>query len=145
MLAAAVAMIDSALPEIMHGATDEDGWPVVALETVAAALARHAGVQSGQTYRLSHRIGGCQGGGGAERTKPLIRVPPSNRRLCLCETLRWVCGGQSRRGHGTACGAFCSTLHQVGDFRAPDLFLLGRQLMLGQEPPIHALGGINRN
>jgi hypothetical protein len=80
---------------------------VVALGTVAAALAR-MNKEAGQTYRLSHGIGGCQGG--AERAKPLIRVLPPNRRLCLCETLRWVCGGQSRRGHGTASGAFCSTL-----------------------------------
>ena len=79
-LAAAVVIIDSALPEIMHGATDEDSWPGVALGTVAAALARmnkederRAGVQSGQPS--SHRIGGCQEGGGAEMVKPLIRTP----------------------------------------------------------------------
>ena len=48
----------------------------------------------------------CQGGGGAERVKPLIRVPASDRGPLSCETLRWVCGGQSGGGHGTACGAF---------------------------------------
>jgi hypothetical protein len=60
VLAAAVAMIDYALPEIMQGATDEDGWPV--LKTVAAALARmnkeaerRAGVQSGQPLSHGHR------------------------------------------------------------------------------------------
>ena len=48
----------------------------------------------------------CQGGGGAERVKPLIRVPAPNRGLLSCETLRWVCGGQSGGKHGTACGVF---------------------------------------
>ena len=48
----------------------------------------------------------CQEGGGAERVKPLIRAFAPDRGLRSCETLRWVCGVQSDRGHGTACGAF---------------------------------------
>ena len=48
----------------------------------------------------------CQEGGGAERVKPLIRTSALDRGLRSCETLRWVCGGQSGRGHGTTCGAF---------------------------------------
>ena len=40
----------------------------------------------------------CRGGGGAERVKPLIRAPAPDRGLRSCETLRWVCGGQSGRG-----------------------------------------------
>jgi hypothetical protein len=31
----------------------------------------------------------CRGGGGAERVKPLIRVPAPDRGLLSCETLRW--------------------------------------------------------
>ena len=40
----------------------------------------------------------CRGGGGAERLKPLIRTPAPDRGPRSCETLRWVCGGQSGRG-----------------------------------------------
>jgi hypothetical protein len=71
-LAAAVAMIDSALPEIMPGANDEDGLPV--LKTVAAAPANVApACKAGNN--TAYLIDGCQGGGGAERVKPLIRMP----------------------------------------------------------------------
>src|SRR5262249_34497322 len=48
----------------------------------------------------------------------------------------------AHRGHvdgdGTRHGAeLCSVAYQIRDLRAPNLILTGRQLMLGQEPPIY--------